>query len=346
VRIDVDQLLQEREAERNPTANQVAPSTSPKKEMPKRESARKNIVKDENTDGILPPPKAPSRKRKADAKVDSSKLKKIKISHLPTKLPSTISIPSKAAPKISVTLKLGPRPPEPEPFPCCLCVSMSQEGLLRVHEPPTTRKDAMDAAGSPKVWKAHEYCASIVPETWVDELDTHGVKEKVVFGVDGIVKDRWNLVCFMFFRLCSCIHSRINHRNAPLARRLSLKDTVPQFNVRRASVPRLSTSTALGRGMAWGLFLPLFVKLRKMSFFLTPLRGPLLSMLRVTQCKSILVPRRAEMLCQWIPPSLMDPLTLAFSRSSKSWKCRSCVHNITRYVELKLCGGFNGGLTN
>jgi hypothetical protein len=36
------------------------------------------------------------------------------------------------------------------------------------------------------------------PETWVDELQVGetgmGIMEKVVFGVDGIVKDRWNLV--------------------------------------------------------------------------------------------------------------------------------------------------------
>jgi len=41
---------------------------------------------------------------------------------------------------------------------------------------------------------AHEECASVVPETWVDEVDEGNGKEKVVFGVDGIVKDRWNLV--------------------------------------------------------------------------------------------------------------------------------------------------------
>lgn len=86
---------------------------------------------------------------------------------------------------------------------------MSQEGLLRVHEPPTTRKDAMDSTGSPKVWMAHEYCASIVPETWVDELETHGVKEKVVFGVDGIVKDRWNLVC-LFSVGCAVVLTRVS----------------------------------------------------------------------------------------------------------------------------------------
>jgi len=35
-----------------------------------------------------------------------------------------------------------------------------------------------------------------VPETWVDEVDggPSGGKERMVFGVDGIVKDRWHLV--------------------------------------------------------------------------------------------------------------------------------------------------------
>jgi hypothetical protein len=68
--------------------------------------------------------------------------------------------------------------------------------LLRVHDPPVTRKDAVDAAGNPREWMAHEYCANVVPETWVDEIESgqSGEKEKVVFGVDGIVKDRWHLV--------------------------------------------------------------------------------------------------------------------------------------------------------
>jgi hypothetical protein len=44
---------------------------------------------------------------------------------------------------------------------------------------------------------AHEDCANVVPETWVDEIDVvdgTNTTERVVFGVDGIVKDRWNLV--------------------------------------------------------------------------------------------------------------------------------------------------------
>lgn len=48
---------------------------------------------------------------------------------------------------------------------------------------------------------AHEECANVVPETWVDfievgepQQDGSRIKEEVVFGVDGIVRDRWNLV--------------------------------------------------------------------------------------------------------------------------------------------------------
>ena len=95
-----------------------------------------------------------------------------------------------------------------EVFPCCLCVSMERLGLLRVHDPPIHRKDAVDGAGHPKIWLAHEQCANVVPETWVDEIDLEDVgddgsraKEKVVFGVDAIVKDRWNLVCATFLKV-------------------------------------------------------------------------------------------------------------------------------------------------
>jgi hypothetical protein len=100
--------------------------------------------------------------------------------------------------KKSLTLKLGPRPLEEEEFPCCLCVSTNREGLLKVHDPPGNR-DHVDIPSPKKIWLAHEDCANIVPETWVDEVEIEGdasnAKEKVVFGVDAIVKDRWNLVC-------------------------------------------------------------------------------------------------------------------------------------------------------
>ncbi|KAF9472723.1 hypothetical protein BDN70DRAFT_818235 [Pholiota conissans] len=218
VRIDVDQLLREK-AEEQEAALQANYATPTTKSMT-GDSSRKSVVKREIQDDVMPPPpKGSSQKRKSDANFSKDKedaaprLKKIKIKHFPSlKAPgTTISIPaSKAIPKLSVTLKLGPRPEEVEPFPCCLCVSMSRDCLLRVHEPPLNRKDALDAAGNPKEWFAHEDCASIVPETWVDEIDTHTGREKLVFGVDGIVKDRWNLKC------SACTKSRLKAHGAPV----------------------------------------------------------------------------------------------------------------------------------
>jgi len=103
--------------------------------------------------------------------------------------------PKSSLPKISLTLKIGPRPADAEPYPCCLCVSMSKAGLVPVHNPPVGKSYAVDAANNPKVWMAHELCASIIPETWVDEFDDgRGTSQRMVYGVDAIVKDRWNLV--------------------------------------------------------------------------------------------------------------------------------------------------------
>jgi hypothetical protein len=160
-------------------------------------SPKKDAIKREVVDDVIPPLKI-SRKRKSDAQDEALKSKKLKIKASATKAAPSITIKA-LAPKLSVTLKLGPRPADLEPFPCCLCVSMDQGGLLKVQDPPIGRKEAVDAAGNPKVWMAHGYCASIIPETWVDEIDApDGSKERVVFGVDGIVKDRWNLVCLLW----------------------------------------------------------------------------------------------------------------------------------------------------
>lgn len=141
----------------------------------------------------------PNRKRKAEVALErpgdtsSSSFSKSKRPKVAPRTPDSIityAIPSK--PAIKSKSKPGDNEPVPD-FPCCLCTSFSSEGLLRVQDPPL----ASSGLQKPKdgVWLAHENCARVIPETWVDEgLSSDGIAEKVVWGVDGIVKDRWMLV--------------------------------------------------------------------------------------------------------------------------------------------------------
>jgi hypothetical protein len=142
--------------------------------------------------------------------------------------------------KTTVTLKLGPKPKEPEDFPCCLCVSMSQEGLLPLY-------DSLADAPRGDRGVAHEQCANIVPETWVDEyeideLSAEGTRRKIraVFGVDGIVKDRWNLVSPIIIPLVDAFNSHIHIRNVQLARRRNRRLMVLPYSAPRGSVLKLS----------------------------------------------------------------------------------------------------------
>lgn len=177
MRIDVEQLLRDREAER------AAGSA----ERADRDVSKSKVA----------------RKRKADSTGDDAKAKKQKMKSI--KPDGDISAPTQSPTRPiaqRVTLKLPPHPREQESFPCCLCVSTSRTGLLKVQDPPLWRKEGESSASSSDhstTWFAHEECANVVPETWVDEIDsdlpngTHS-KQRVVFGVDAIVKDRWNLV--------------------------------------------------------------------------------------------------------------------------------------------------------
>ncbi|KAG8816801.1 hypothetical protein FRC18_000813 [Serendipita sp. 400] len=105
------------------------------------------------------------------------------------KISETSASPIKANP---VTIKRAKREVSADILPCCLCVSPATEGLLPVNDPPF----AIMGVATPVTkegavrWMAHETCASIIPETWVDEVDG----QKKVFGVDTIAKDRWLLV--------------------------------------------------------------------------------------------------------------------------------------------------------
>ncbi|KAJ7112889.1 JmjC domain, hydroxylase-domain-containing protein [Mycena epipterygia] len=187
VRIDVDALLEDRRIEALERTDPVA-------------AAHARAVRDgfdgEDTAEMLPPESAAKRPRTVSAPSASASTSASAHAPAPASFHASHSHPPHAAPKL--TLKLGPRPPE-ETFPCCLCVDPTLDGLARVHDLPAAWRDVGPAArihfpadtGGKGVWMAHEACALVLPETWVDEL----AGERVVFGVDGIVRGRWNLKC-------------------------------------------------------------------------------------------------------------------------------------------------------
>ncbi|KAI0315423.1 JmjC domain, hydroxylase-domain-containing protein [Amylostereum chailletii] len=224
VRIDVDGMLQECERERlaealgvsletqdsvGETAPQVEAAVPEAKPKAKPRGSRKR--KSDELEAVAKPAKTKKAKTTPPASASAS-------ASSPTRPPvASGSGPSKttagSSTKRSLILKLGLKPQES--FPCCLCVSPSREGLLPVREPPRTQNPAYNDV---KEWMAHEHCASVVPETWVDEVEGPGVlledgsivKQMAVFGVDAIVKDRWNLRC------SACTKHRAKTHGAPV----------------------------------------------------------------------------------------------------------------------------------
>jgi hypothetical protein len=154
----------------------------------------------------------------------------------------SLNTPNVAQPKVTIRLKLGPRPPELDPFPCCLCVSASREGLLLVHDKPLVQHPAY---ADMKVWMAHESCARVLPETWLDEAETgpeleDGTRkrEKMVFGVDAIVKDRWNLVSDVHLRKPLQPTNHAVHRSVQLVPRIAPRCMARRSSALGASAPR------------------------------------------------------------------------------------------------------------
>ncbi|KZV77775.1 JmjC-domain-containing protein [Peniophora sp. CONT] len=155
----------------------------------------------------LPPPPSvapapapkPPRKRKSDEAHSGTQSKKSK-----TAGPSSSAF---AQPQQKVTLKLPPRPVD-DSFACCLCASANPTGLLPVRARATGSHAAWANTRGGEKWMAHENCAMVVPETWVDVVGESG--EKTVFGVDAIVKDRWNLRCM------ACKSTRAKQHGAPV----------------------------------------------------------------------------------------------------------------------------------
>ncbi|KAI0340988.1 hypothetical protein BDW22DRAFT_1378501 [Trametopsis cervina] len=209
VRIDVDQLLRDREAERINEAAQAALA-----QPPKRPRKRKS----DSTDDPTKPKKAKARVNRAEVVITKQPPTSPPKSQ-PSSPSKTQAVPPPPKTQPKITLKLPPKPKETDVFPCCLCVSPSRDGLLRVHNPPVWRMEADSGAGASGsgTMMAHEECANIVPETWVDVIDDKStpvdgayVGEKVVMGVDAIVKARWNLKC------SACTKTRYKAHGAPI----------------------------------------------------------------------------------------------------------------------------------
>jgi len=110
---------------------------------------------------------------------------------------------------LSVTFTKPPRK-EKAAAVCCLCISTTPPtapvikaqgyafNLLRCVSVPSTGATpnlaSSSSANTQQFW-AHEVCARVIPETWVDEDPRSG--EKFVYGVDCIVRERWALVRFI-----------------------------------------------------------------------------------------------------------------------------------------------------
>lgn len=186
VRIDVDELLRAKEERDLMEAEESSkPSSSSRKLDNKSPRKRKLPSASLLEDGLSKPAK------KSKVKAERSVADK---------------------PRPTVMLKVS-MPKDLQPFPCCLCVSRNEAGLLPVHDIPSSSSGhsnylAKDVHGS-VMWRAHESCAMLVPETWVDEVSSPSdpssssaiAKTNMVFGVDTISKDRWNLVsCIKILR--------------------------------------------------------------------------------------------------------------------------------------------------
>jgi len=221
VRIDVNQLLMDRERERLELFQATQDAATTDNQRPK------------------------ARKRKHTESTVEPKGKKLKSAKGGSAHTAPTSRPT--VPKLSITLKIGPAPKET--FPCCLCVSEDTNGLLPVYDPIST-------APTPKM--AHEHCASVIPETWVDDYEVDHPssgsflhRTRAVFGVDGIVKDRWNLVGFhKTLPVVLLMESRA--RNVPHVRNPATRRTARLYNVPRASVPKPFTLCVLGTGQSKG----------------------------------------------------------------------------------------------
>ena len=97
--------------------------------------------------------------------------------------------------KKRVSLEKKPRASIVKPptfYPCILCPNLGEGDLLPVLDPPDHVK-AM-CKSSDGIVRAHQLCVNSTPEVWIEDRMIDGQFGGVVLGMEGIGKDRWNLV--------------------------------------------------------------------------------------------------------------------------------------------------------
>ncbi|ORX36366.1 hypothetical protein BD324DRAFT_591650 [Kockovaella imperatae] len=81
----------------------------------------------------------------------------------------------------------------PTYYPCILCPGTDKVDLIPVFEPSEHVKNMCKSEDGSV--KAHGACVNSTPEVWIEDHELDGHAQAVVMGVDGILKDRWNLKC-------------------------------------------------------------------------------------------------------------------------------------------------------
>ncbi|KAF7313204.1 Specific transcriptional repressor [Mycena kentingensis (nom. inval.)] len=215
VRIDVDQLLEDRRIEAlektDPDAAARARSARDGP-LPAFDPISSQMVDIHNAPIVLsaPPmltsnPRSPRKRKPAASFQPDPPIKRARVAPIPPALQAT------QPGGVKLTLKFGPQPTD-ELYPCCICTDPTLEGLVRVHDLPLAWRDVCPTARihyptgnqGPGLWMVHAGCAIVLPETWIDEVDG----ERVVFGIDGIVRARWSLKC------CLCADNRAKSHGA------------------------------------------------------------------------------------------------------------------------------------
>ncbi|KAF7290510.1 Specific transcriptional repressor [Mycena indigotica] len=208
VRINVDQLLEDRRMDAleraDPRAADLARAT---RNPVMNKEVQENSETLERTTTTFVKHNSPRKRKPAMPFEPIAASKRPRTASLPLQRPvesTKSSLFNHGGPGPRITLKLGPPPPLPKPspsgsYPCCVCVDPSTVGLVRVHDLPALWRELCATARlhyradgkGPGAWMIHQYCAMVLPETWVDQI----AGERVAFGLDGIVRGRWSLKC-------------------------------------------------------------------------------------------------------------------------------------------------------